>query len=540
MGEVVIGVDVGTGSARAGVFDLNGRLLGSARQPIRIWHEPGDIVEQSSADIWSACATAIRGAVTEAGVAPSDVRGIGFDATCSLVVLDPAGRSLPVGPSGDPARDVIVWMDHRALAETRAINAGDHGVLAYVGGAISPEMQTPKLKWLKTHLPETFSEAGHFLDLSDFLTFKATGSLARSVCTVTCKWTYLAHESRWDDAFFRAVGLEDLTADDHRRIGREIVPPGTPLGAGLTAEAAAALGLKPGTPVAASLIDAHAGAVGSLGGGEGGGTEGRIAYIMGTSACVMASTPEARFVDGVWGPYFAALMPGLWLNEGGQSAAGAAIDHLIRLHPAYPKLAAAARDEGGDPVALLERRVLARGASPAETALLARAVHVLPDFLGNRSPFADPDARAVMAGLGLEADDDSLDRLYVAGLCGLGYGAAEVLEALRRSGVPADMLVVSGGASRSPLVRQILADATGVPVAVPATAEPVLLGSAMLGAVAGGLMPDLSAAGDRMCALASVVEPAGGRVADFHTAKRTVYDRMRALDRESRALMAGI
>jgi len=67
-----------------------------------------------------------------------------------------------------------------ALAETRAINDGGHAVLSYVGGAISPEMQAPKLKWLKTHMPATFAAAGHFFDLSDFLTFRATGSLDRS------------------------------------------------------------------------------------------------------------------------------------------------------------------------------------------------------------------------------------------------------------------------------------------------------------------------------------------------------------------------
>lgn len=541
MGDLTIGIDVGTGSARAGVFDGNGRLKGAAKHPIKIWHGSGDRVEQSSADIWAACADAVRRALQEAGGDPAAVRGIGFDATCSLVVLGPDGRSLPVGPEGDPERDVIVWMDHRAVAEAKAINAGDHAVLRYVGGAISPEMQTPKLRWLKTHLPETFRAAGHFFDLADFLTFRATGSLERSVCTVTCKWTYLAHEGRWDDGFFRAIGLADLVADDHARIGRTIVPPGTPLGRGLTEAAAADLGLRPGTPVAASLIDAHAGAVGSLGGAR---EDGRVAYIMGTSACVMASTEEARFVDGVWGPYAGALGPGAWLNEGGQSAAGAAIDHLVRLHPAFPAVAAAAAAAGLDPVALLEKRVVAAagplgGAALAETAFRARDLHVLPDFLGNRSPHADPDARAVVAGLGLDTDEESLERLYLAGLCGLGYAAAEVLEALARAGVPARTLVVSGGAARSPLVRQILADATGLSVSVPATAEPVLLGAAMLGAVAGGLAPDLATAGQRMAAIAEAVTPAGGRVAAFHAAKRRVHDRLRAVETESRALMAG-
>jgi D-ribulokinase len=106
---------------------------------------------------------------------------------------------LAVGPSGDPERNIIVWMDHRATEQARRINSTGEAVLNYVGGAISPEMETPKLLWLAENVPETFAAAWQFMDLADFLTWKATASLARSVCTVTCKWTYLAHESRWDE-----------------------------------------------------------------------------------------------------------------------------------------------------------------------------------------------------------------------------------------------------------------------------------------------------------------------------------------------------
>ena len=79
---------------------------------------------------------------------------------------------------------------------------------------------------------------------TDFLTWRATGDLARSTCTVTCKWTYLAHERRWDESYFRAIGLGALADEGFARIGTEIVDPGTPLGQGLTADAAAELGLR--------------------------------------------------------------------------------------------------------------------------------------------------------------------------------------------------------------------------------------------------------------------------------------------------------
>src|SRR6185437_14649527 len=100
-------------------------------------------------------------------------------------------------------------------------------------------MEMPKILWLKRHLPASYAAAGHFLDLADFLSFCATGSLKRSVCTVTCKWNFLAHEERWSGSYLERIGLGDLADNHYARIGSEIVVPGTPLGRGLTVDAAA-------------------------------------------------------------------------------------------------------------------------------------------------------------------------------------------------------------------------------------------------------------------------------------------------------------
>ena len=130
--------------------------------------------------------------------------------------------------------------------------------------------------------------------------------------------------------------------DNYARIGAKPAPPGAPVARGLTADAAAAMGLRAGTPVGAGLIDAHAGAAGTLGARAAAGTSPdprrRLALILGTSSSCMALSDEPRFVDGVWGPHFAALTPNQWLVDGGQSAFGAAIDHLLRLHPAFGEL----------------------------------------------------------------------------------------------------------------------------------------------------------------------------------------------------------
>ncbi|MBV9974403.1 MAG: FGGY-family carbohydrate kinase [Hyphomicrobiales bacterium] len=544
MPQAFIGVDVGTTSARAGIFDSRGTLLSTARHPLALWREAGDVVEQSSTDIWNACVSAVRAAMAGAGLAPAAISGIGFDATCSLVVLDRSGQPLTVSPTGEAQQNVIVWMDHRAIAEARRINEIGDEVLRYVGGVISPEMQTPKILWLKKHLPKTFEAAGHFFDLADFLTFRATGNTARSMCTLTCKWTYLAHEKRWSESYFARIGLSELLDESGAKIGNEIVEPGTPIGQGLTTQAAQELGLLPGTPVAASLIDAHAGGVGTVGGSSGD-TQGvaipeRLAYIMGTSACIMASTAEPRFVPGVWGPYFSSMIPGLWLNEGGQSAAGAGIDHLMQSHPAHARAQTAAKAAGQTLLEFLEQRAIGRLPEPGEAALLARDVHVLPEFLGNRSPHADPEARAMIMGLSLDNDIESLERIFVSGLCGLAYGLADVVDAMRRQGIACGMMVISGGASRSALVRQIMTDTTGLTVALPKTSEPVLLGAAMLGAVAGkayGSIPDAMRA---MSGLGELTRPSGPTMREFHEVKRRIYARMRELDQESRAAIAKI
>nr|WP_321462995.1 FGGY-family carbohydrate kinase [uncultured Cohaesibacter sp.] len=541
MSSYFIGIDVGTGSARAGLFDEQGTMLAVAKKAIRMWREEGNIVEQSSDDIWQAICECTNSVLKESAIEPAAVKGIGFDATCSLVVLDPKGTPLPVGPSEDPERNVIVWMDHRAVGQANRINAGHYDVLKYVGGTISPEMETPKLLWLKEKRPDVFSAAGHFFDLADFLSWRATGSEARSVCTVTCKWTYLAHEKKWDGDYFRSIGLGELALNDFSRIGREVVDIATPLGDGLTEQAAAELGLVTGTPVGASLIDAHCGGVGTFAGRLPDGStlepDRQMALIMGTSACAMTLTSEPSFVDGVWGPYHGAMVPGYWLLEGGQSAYGAALDYLIALHPAYDEMKTMA-DEAHEPIlSLLEKRAIALAGSIDKVAYLARDIHVVPEFLGNRAPYADPEASAVISGLTLDNSQANLLRLYVAGLCGLCYGSLQIVEAIKAEGVELETLVLSGGAAQSALFRHILADITGLRVALPSAAEPVLLGGAIIGAVASGQYGDLVSGARSMSRIKEMIEPNFDVRSDLHIAKFEAFRTLQSCNRSIRESM---
>ena len=154
----IIGIDVGTGSARAGVFSMDGSMVGTDTCTTSLYREGGTIVEQSSEEIWRAVATSVCGAVAASGVPADQIKGIGFAATCSLVVLGEDGAPLPVGDPTHSERNIMVWMDHRAVEQAERINAGGHRVLGYVGGRISPEMETPKLLWLKEKTVPVFTK----------------------------------------------------------------------------------------------------------------------------------------------------------------------------------------------------------------------------------------------------------------------------------------------------------------------------------------------------------------------------------------------
>jgi len=538
MERFYLGIDVGTGSARAGIFDARGKTLATASHPIQIARPVEDHVEHSSDDIWRACGTAVRAALVTAALAPEAIAGIGFDATCSLVLLDADDQPVTASTTGKPEWNVIVWMDHRAIAEAARINALGHRVLRYVGGVISPEMQTPKLLWLKQHLPASFARAARFLDLPDFLTYRATGIDTRSLCTTTCKWTYLAHEQAergtgWDDSFFRAIGLAELCDEGYARIGTHVRPMGERIG-GLTARAAQELGLVPGTAVGVSIIDAHAGGLGMLGAVVDGrapdaaALEQRLALIGGTSSCHMACSQAPYYPAGIWGPYFSAMVPDLWLTEGGQSATGALIDHVIASHALGAELRARAEREGTTAHALLNTRLaeLAEGRPfPAE---LTRELHVLPYFHGNRSPRANPNLRGMISGLKLSASLDSLALQYLATVQAIAHGTRHIIETMNAAGFRIDTLLACGGDTRNEVFVREHADATGCRILMPREPEAVLLGSAVLGAVASGDQPTVLAAMQAMNAVGGGVTPAGGEVSQYHARKHEVFQRMYA------------
>jgi FGGY-family pentulose kinase len=527
MASYFIGVDVGTGSARAGVFDLNGRMVGQASRPIDLYRPKADFVEQSSDNIWQAVCSAVRDAVNQADINPIQVKGLGFDATCSLVVLDKEGRPLTVSPSGRTEQNIIVWMDHRAIVQAERINATKHRVLDFVGGIISPEMQTPKMLWLKQHMPTTWANAGYLFDLPDFLTWRATQDATRSLCSTVCKWTYLGHEQRWDKSYFKQIGLEDVLEHDAAKIGSDVKMMGEPLGHGLTQRAASEMGLIAGTAVSVSIIDAHAGTLGTLGAtgvsGEVADFNRRVALIGGTSTGHMAMSRTARFIGGVWGPYYSAILPEYWLNEGGQSATGALIDHVIQSHPCYQDLLAQAKTQGQTIYEVLNALLRRMAGEPEDIAFLTQDIHMLPYFHGNRSPRANPTLTGTLTGLKLSRTPEDMALHYLATIQAIALGTRHIIETMNQSGYSIDTIMASGGGTKNPIFVQEHANATGCAMLLPEESEAMLLGGAMMGTVAAGVFDTLPEAMSAMSRIGKTVTPQTNKIKSYYDRKYRVF-----------------
>lgn len=168
--------------------------------------------------------------MSQHNINPNSIRGIAFDATCSLAVFreDVDEPQAVTGPSFDNHdgndRNVVLWLDHRPVDEYKKINATKHKVLKYVGGTMSIEMEIPKILWLKNNMPKETFDKCKFYDLTDALTHMATGNETRSWCSVVCKQGVLPlgveeSETGWQEDFMKEIGLGELCEDDFRRLG---------------------------------------------------------------------------------------------------------------------------------------------------------------------------------------------------------------------------------------------------------------------------------------------------------------------------------
>lgn len=511
--QFFIGVDVGSASVRAGVYNQKGERLAFSVQPIKQFHPRADFVEQSSADIWQQVCCVINEAVALSQVNIDEICSIGFDATCSLVAVDKNGLSVSVAENGDAEHDIIMWMDHRAIEEATTINLTNDPALQYVGGEVSVEMELPKILWLKKHFPERYQQVWRFFDLADYLVWRASSADVASVCTLSCKWNYLSHKREFSHSLLNAVELTDLT----EKVPPQVLDLGEKAGA-LSQEAARQFGLHTNVVVASGIIDAHAGGLALVASQP----QASLAIISGTSNCHMIVSPEAVMVPGVWGPYFSAMIPGQWLNEGGQSAAGALVEWTLRQSDAWPELMAEAERQQCSYYQILNQKV---AELEREDTYPTAHFHILADHHGNRSPRANPEARGMESGLSLENGINALARRYLATLQAIAYGTRHIIDVLVESGHQIDRIIMCGGATKNPLWLREYANATGREIHLAQEEDAVTLGAAMLGAVACQAFPDFSSAATAIVSYGQIISPDKHTQA-FHNAKYQVYLQM--------------
>lgn len=477
-----LGLDVGTQSVRAALYDARGACRGFATGPLETSHPRPGWAEQEAAQWWESARAAVAAALSRAAVDAHEIAGIGLDCTACTV--------LPCAADGTPLRQALLWMDQRAAREAAEISATGDPILRFVSGTVSPEWMLPKALWLKRHEPAVYEKTGRLVECTDWFMHRLTGEWTLSLNHVTVKWNYARPDGGWSDRLLEAAGLEDLPA----RWPARIVPLGKGEGT-LTREAADALGLRAGTPVAQGGIDAYLGMLG-MGAVEGG----DMAMILGSSTCHLAMSARPVLGSGMSGCFPDAVQEGLFTLEGGQTATGSIL-HWYRQHFAGHEAAEAART-GRDVYEILDAKAAAVPAG-------CDGLVCLDYWQGNRCPWKDGRARGVLWGLSLSHGPGHVFRsIYEA----TAFGTRHILEDLARHGFAVDRLFVAGGGAKSRLWLQIHADVLDRPLLLPRDPEACALGSAMTAALHAGHFPSWADAAREMVQVAEVIEPrAAGR-----------------------------
>ncbi|GAB7351454.1 hypothetical protein MBLNU459_g2116t1 [Dothideomycetes sp. NU459] len=512
-----IGIDVGTGSARACIMNSKGDIVGLASHNIGLWQPETGYYEQSTTDIWRCICDSVKEAMSTHNIDPSTIRGIGFDATCSLTVFS-EDTDEPVsvtGPNFDNAdgndRNVILWLDHRPVEETEKINATDHNLLRYVGGKMSIEMEIPKVLWLKNHMPKELFDKCKFYDLTDALTHMATGNETRSFCSVVCKQGFVpvgvdGSVKGWQEDFLKEIGLEDLCEDNFKRMGGVDGVNGKYNTAGeligtLSEKAGADMGLPAGIAVGTGVIDAYAGWIGTVGAKVRLGSEHlntgdkndvsqaftRLAAVAGTSTCHLAMSQKPVFVDGVWGPYRDVLIPDYWMAEGGQSATGELLKYVLETHPAFQEAMSVAETFNANIYDYLNEhlREMQERTDAPQISYLGRHFFFYGDLFGNRSPIADPNMKGSVIGLSSDRSLDGLALYYYATMEFIALQTKQIIERMNSSGHIISSIFMSGSQCQNDILMKLMATACDMPVLIPRYVHAAVVhGAAMLGAKA--------------------------------------------------------
>jgi FGGY-family pentulose kinase len=465
--QYFIGVDGGTESLRAGVFDAKGNPLAFAVSDYPTQFPKPSWAEQNPNDWWKALGIAVRRAVIEAKVSSSSITALCLDTTCcSVVALD---------EKGDPLRPALIWMDVRSSEQAKRIAAcGDDALRVNGYGPVSAEWMTPKSLWLKENEPDIFNHATYICEFQDYLNHKLTGRMVGSLNNVSIRWHFDNSRAGFQTSLYEKVGLGTVL----EKFPRDILAMGDAVG-NLTSQAADHLGLPATTPVIQGGADAYVAMI-----GLGVVTPGRLAFITGSSHLHLGLSDTPLHAQGIWGTYPDAVIKGLYALEGGQTSTGSVVAWLKRLLG----------------------NVDLNGLNEKAAKLLpgAEGLVVLEHFQGNRTPYTDPNSRGVISGLTLKHGPEHLFR---AVLEGVAYGTEDIFATMCKAGYRPLEFVMCGGATCSDLWMQIHADVSGIPIQLTKVPDAPSLGSAILAAVGSGAYSSIPEACDHMVEFTKTIQP---------------------------------
>ncbi|MCR9134550.1 MAG: carbohydrate kinase [Alphaproteobacteria bacterium] len=463
--DLIVGIDAGTSVIKAVAFDLGGRQIASF--PVRNSYVVGrdGSASQSMNRTWDDSVAAVVGLADR-------VDGLA-ERTAAVALTGQGDGTWLVGPGSEPVSDAWIWLDARAAPTVSSLLKGQNEGSRFMltGTGLNTCQQGSQLAHMAVHEPEMLGSAEVALHCKDWLFLKFTGQRATDP-SEAC-FTFGDFRTRqYSDRVIEALGLEQF-----RHLLPEIIE-GTEQNFPLTADAAKATGLTAGTPVVLGYVDM---AMTALGAGVRTEKTGSACSIVGSTGVHMYSK-EARAVqlnDNGTGYVICLPVPGIVTEVQTNMAATLNIDWVLSVAgELVSEFGASATHQ--DLVAHMDKWLAA--SEPGQI-----VYHPYISEAGERGPFVDAAARASLIGLNSTHRFPNIIRAIIEGL---GMAARDCYRAMDAQ--PQE-LRLTGGASRSRALRQILAAAVNSPVRLSTREEAGSAGAAMMAAVSVGIYRDMDA-----------------------------------------------
>lgn len=472
-----LGIDVGTSGTKTLVMNEAGEVLATATGEHTVESPRPGFSEQDPEQWWTAARKAIRAALKKARIDGRRIAGIGLSGQMHGLVC--------LGADGQVLRPAIIWNDQRSAEQCRMIESaagGRQGLIELVGNVALTSFTLTKLLWVRQHEPRLYRKIDRILLPKDYVRYRLTGVCAGDVTDMSGTLMLDQRTRNWSGRCLELFEIDPAILppvfESHAVTGE------------VTGEVARRLGLAPGTPVVGGGGDQPAGAV-----GNGIVAEGLVSATMGTSGVVFThSRPYVTDPDGRV-QTFCSCVEGEYCLFGCVLAAGGSLQWFRNVLGEAE--IAAARKRRVDPYELLTD--LAAQAAPG-----AEGLFWLPYLTGERTPHADPDARACWIGITQRTGRGELVRSVVEGAT---FGMNDALTAFRDRGIRPRQIRLSGGGARSAFWRQLQADVYGVPCATISTEEGPAFGAAILAAVGTGAFPSVPRACRAVIQTARTIRP---------------------------------